>query len=98
MLHCKIHITLYVHNTVDMGGNSLESESKDTTLAGAGAMDNSKNYFLDDNIKGNSPFMNILGNPLGYMTTNEQHREMNISCDYTFQELQYRKFFSCVLD
>ena len=81
-----------------MGGNSLESESKDTTLASVGAMYNNKKYSLDDNIKGNSPFMNILGNPLRYMTTDEKHREMNISCDCTFQMLQYRNFFSCVLD
>ena len=87
MLQCKLHITPDVQNIVSMGGNSLDSKSKDTTLASAGAMDNSKKSSLDDNDKGNSPFMKIVGNPLGYMKTNEKHREMNISCDYTFQQL-----------
>lgn len=82
MLQCKLQLTPDVQNTVAMGGTSLESESEDTTLAGAGAMDNSKKSSLDDNIKGNSPFMKILGKPLGYMTTDEQHRVMNISCNY----------------
>ena len=42
MLQCKLQLTPYVQKTIAMGGNSLESESKDTTLVGAGAMDNVK--------------------------------------------------------
>ena len=86
-LQCKLQLPPDVQNIVAIGGNSLESESKDTTLVGVGAMDNSEKSSLDENIKGNSPFMNILGNPLGYMKKDEQHREMNISCGYTFQQL-----------
>ena len=82
MLQCNLQLTPYVHNTVSMGGCSLESKSKDTTLVGASAIGNNKKYSLDDNIKGNSPFMKILGNPLGYMTITEKHRVMNISCNY----------------
>ena len=43
------------------------------------SIDNSKKSSLDDNSKGNSPFMKFLGKPLGYMTIDEQHRVMNIS-------------------
>ena len=42
MLQWKLHLPLDVQNTIDMGGNSLESEYKDTTLASVGAMDNVK--------------------------------------------------------
>ena len=42
MLQCKLQLPPYVQNVVAMGGNPLESESKDITLAGSGAMDNVK--------------------------------------------------------
>lgn len=87
MLQCKLQLTTDTQNTGAMGGTSLVSESEDTTIAGAGAVDNSKKSSLDDNSKGNSPFMKILGKPLGYMTTDEQHRVMNISCKYLLLHL-----------
>jgi hypothetical protein len=82
MLQCKLQLTPDAQNTVTMGGTSLVSESEDTTLAGVGTVDNGKKSCLDDNNKGNSPFRKILGKPLGYMTIDEQHRVMNISCNY----------------
>jgi len=61
MLQCKLQLTPDAQNIVGVGGNSLLSEYEDTTLVGARAVDNGKKSFLDDNNKGNSPFMNILG-------------------------------------
>jgi hypothetical protein len=65
MLQCKLQLTPDAQNTVAMGGTSLVSESEDTTLAGVGTVDNGKKSCLDNNNKGNSPFMKILGKLLG---------------------------------
>lgn len=72
MLQYKLQMTIDAQNTGSMGGTSLVFDSEDTTLAGTGVVDNSKKYSLDDNIKGNSPFMKILEKPLGYTKTDEQ--------------------------
>ena len=48
MLQCKIQLTPYVQKNVAMGGNYVESEFEDTTLADIGAMGNSKNSSSDD--------------------------------------------------
>ncbi|XP_057852533.2 E3 ubiquitin-protein ligase UPL1 isoform X1 [Cryptomeria japonica] len=79
MLQCKLQLASDTQNTTGTGSHANTPEDNS---AGMSTANNTNKSPTEENNKESSPFMEILGRPSGYMTTDEQQKAMNIACDY----------------